>query len=418
MYALIDCNNFFASCERLFRPDLHNKPVVVLSNNDGCVIARSNEAKALGIKMGAPYFQIKSLCNKENVAVFSSNYTLYGDISNRVMAVIGSLWEELEIYSIDEAFIDLRKMPESLMFSFCQAMQKQILKEVGMPTTIGIGKTKTLAKLANHVAKKQLAIPVFSMQGQEHWFDRIEIGDVWGIGRRYAARLLAQNVKTVRELSLQNPHQIRKIYNVMLMRTVMELQGIDCLGLEDEMPKKSIISAKSFGEMQTNLTAIEQALSSYVHRVVEKMRKQHSKAMSIQVFLMSNRFRKDLAQYSNSIEYQFIHPTDDICIITKVAKSALKKIYKPDIFYKKVGFGILEMMDKTQTQQDLFNPVDESKIEKSDKVMAAMDAINKKYGKKCVHLAATGFKVPWKMKADLCSPAYTTRWEDLPIVRA
>ncbi len=418
MYALIDCNNFFASCERLFRPDLYNKPIVVLSNNDGCAIARSNEAKALGIKMGEPYFKLKDLCQKEGVSVFSSNYTLYGDLSNRVMSVIADSWQELEVYSIDEAFIDIKKIPETLQYNFCYDLQKRILKEVGIPTTIGIGKTKTLAKLANHIAKKELKIPVFSINSQEHWFDIVAISEIWGVGRQYAVRLNAQNLKTVRDLANQNPHLIRKNYNVVLMRIVLELQGIDCLGLEDDMPKKSMVSAKSFGEMQTDLAVIEQALSSYVHRVVEKMRKQYSKAIRIQVFLMSNRFRKDLAQYNNSMEYQFIHPTDDLSIITKAAKGGLRQIYRPEICYKKVGFGILEMMDKNQTQQDLFNPVDESAIERSDKVMTVMETINKKYGAKCVHLAAAGFKVPWKMRAERCSPSYTTKWKDLPIVRA
>ncbi len=360
MYALIDCNNFFASCERLFRPDLYDKPIVVLSNNDGCAIARSNEAKALGIKMGEPYFKLKDLCQKERVSVFSSNYTLYGDLSNRVMSVIADSWQELEVYSIDEAFIDIKKIPETLRHNFCCDLQKRILKEVGIPTTIGIGKTKTLAKLANHIAKKELKIPVFSINNQEHWFDIVAISEIWGVGRQYGVRLNAQNLKTVRDLANQNPHLIRKNYNVVLMRIVLELQGIDCLGLEDDVPKKSMISAKSFGEMQTDLGVIEQALSSYVHRVVEKMRKQYSKAIRIQVFLMSNRFRKDLAQYKNSMEYQFIHPTDDLRTITKAAKSALRKIYRPEICYKKVGFGILEMMDKNQRQQDLFNPLDES----------------------------------------------------------
>lgn len=369
MYALIDCNNFYASCERLFRQDLRDKPVVVLSNNDGCAIARSNEAKALGIKMGDPYFQIKTLCNKNCVQVFSSNYTLYGDLSHRVMAVIEDAWQALEVYSIDEAFINIHNIPESIQVDFCLDLQKRILKEVGIPTSIGIGKTKTLAKLANHIAKKHLKTPVFSINNQENWFDLIEIDELWGVGRRYAIRLHAQGVTTVKDLSLQDPHAICKQYNVVLMRTVLELQGSDCLGLEDYAPKKSIMSAKSFGEMQTDLTVLEQALSSYAARVVEKMRQQSSKACRIQVFLMSNRFRKDLAQYANSIEYQFVHPTDDIRIITKVAKRALRKIYLPGINYKKVGFGVLEMMDKNQIQQDIFNPVDEKQLESSSKVL-------------------------------------------------
>lgn len=209
MYALIDCNNFYASCERLFRPDLQDKPIVVLSNNDGCAIARSNEAKALGIPMGAPYFQIKSLCAKHEVVMFSSNYTLYGDISHRVMSVIEDAWQALEIYSIDEAFMDISSIPQSVQFDFCTDLQKRILKEVGIPTSIGIGKTKTLAKLANHIAKKRLKVPVFAMNDR-HWFNLIGVDEVWGVGRRYVARLNAHGIKTVEDLSLQNPHFIKK----------------------------------------------------------------------------------------------------------------------------------------------------------------------------------------------------------------
>jgi len=418
MYALIDCNNFYASCERLFRPDLRNKAVVVLSNNDGCAIARSNEAKALGIKMGDPYFQIKEFCKENNIHIFSSNYTLYGDLSSRVMGVIEQSCPDIEVYSIDEAFIDMKTVAKELREPFCQDLQKRILKEVGIPTSIGIGSTKTLAKLANHIAKKKLKTPVFSIDKDSFWLEKIDIRDVWGIGAKLNERLNAQGIYNARELAKQNPHLIKSRYNVILMRTVMELQGASCLGLDDPEPKQSIFCAKSFGDMQSELSVIEEALSSYVAKVCEKMRKQNCKAMRIQVFLMSNRFRRDLRQYSNRMDYQFIHPTNDVRVITGIAKSCLNKIFRKGIYYKKVGFGVLEMMDAHQSQGDLFSPMDTSKTERSSKLMKTLDSINKRFGDNTLHVAACGFDRKWALKSDLCSPAYTTRWSDIPIVKA
>jgi len=420
MYALIDCNNFYASCERLFRPDLINKPVVVLSNNDGCAIARSNEAKALGIKMGDPYFQIKSLCKRNGVHIFSSNYTLYGDISHRVMSIIEESWNEdaLEIYSIDEAFLDLKTLPEEQINTFCTNLRAKILKDVGIPTSVGIGKTKTLAKLANHIAKKCLKIPVFDITGHEYWLKHIEVNDIWGVGRQLSKRLNRQGVKTAYDLAQLNTHIVRKQYNVLLMRSVMELNGCDCIGLDDYAPKQSIMSAKSFGSMQTELWALEQALSSYVARVCEKMRQQNSKASCIQVFVLSNRFRQDLPQYSNAVNYKLVHPTDDVRALTSIAKRCLKKIFREGIHYKKVGFGVLEMVDKAHQQLDLLHTVNEDLLQKSNKIMSMIDGINKRFGKRSVHLLAEGFNRHWKLRAELQSPAYTTEWLELPMVYA
>ena len=233
MFALIDCNNFYVSCERLFRPDLRGKPVLVLSNNDGCVIARSNEAKELGIKMGQPYFQIKALSKKHQIQVFSSNYTLYGDLSNRVMSIIEAAWPEVEIYSIDEAFLDLSTMPAFDHHAFCSQLQKTILKSTGIPTSIGIGSTKTLAKIANHICKMELKVPVFNVTSQSHWLAKIDVGDVWGIGHRWQKKLKEKGIHSAWHLAALNAQVIKTHYNVVLMRTVMELQGISCIGLEE-----------------------------------------------------------------------------------------------------------------------------------------------------------------------------------------
>lgn len=416
MFALIDCNNFYASCERLFRPDLRDKPIVVLSNNDGCVIARSNEAKELGIAMGEPFFKIKAISKQLDVHVFSSNYTLYGDLSHRVMSIIEASWPEVEIYSIDEAFLDLSTMPQSLHESFCIALQKDLLKSTGIPTSIGIGPTKTLAKIANHLCKRKLKIPVFNVSEQRHWLEKIEVGDVWGVGRQWQKKLMDKGIYTAWDLSQLNAHVIKKQYNVVLMRTVMELQGIPCGGLEDTSPKQSIMSSKSFGEMQSQFSSLAQAISSHSARACEKARKQNLIAQRIHVFVRSNPFRQDLEQYSRHIECRLVNPTDDTRIITKVAKLCLKKLFKPGIQYKKVGVMLEGLINKSSIQLDLFHQPSDDALRKKDLLMSLSDSINTRFGSQTIKLAAEGYCKPWAMRADMRSPCYTTRWSELPIV--
>nr|WP_234802499.1 Y-family DNA polymerase [Legionella maceachernii] len=417
MFALIDCNNFYASCERLFRPDLRNKPIVVLSNNDGCVIARSNEAKVLGIKMGCPFFEVKALCDEHNVSIFSSNYTLYGDISHRVMSVIQDHCTDVEIYSIDEAFLDLSSLPKEQHDDFCSALQKRILKEIGIPTSIGIGSTKTLAKIANHVAKKELMIPVFNITHQPQWLERIEVGDVWGVGRQWASKLLRQGVYTAFDLAHLNPHLLRKQYNVVMMRIAMELRGISCAGLEEREPQQSIMSSKSFGVMQVDYEFIAQAISSHCARACEKLRRQRLVAQYVDVFVQTNRFREDLPQHCKSIQFKLINPTDDLILITKVAKRCLKQLFREGCRYKKVGVCLEGLIPKNPRQMDLFNQPADSDLMKKDKLMQVLDSINERYGHETIRLAAEGFSKPWAMRAELKSPAYTTRWADLPVVK-
>lgn len=417
MYALIDCNNFYASCERLFRPDLRDKPIIVLSNNDGCVIARSNEAKALGIKMGVPYFEVKGICKQHKVHIFSSNYTLYGDLSHRVMSVIEEEWNEVEIYSIDEAFLDLRTMPESLHDSFCANLQKKILKATGIPTSIGIGQTKTLAKIANHICKKELKIPVYNVTNQREWLKKISVGDVWGVGRQWHKKLVQQGICTAHDLAAMNSHLIKKQFNVILMRTAMELQGIPCGGLEETTPKKSIMSSKSFGEMQTDFNSLAQAISSHCARAYEKLRSQNLVAQYLYVFVRSNAFRQDLPQYNNSIQFKLVNATDDLRLITRIAKICLKKIFKPGYHYKKVGVCLEQLISKDLKQLDLFHqPTDESLLKK-DQLMKLFDTINFKFGRHTIKLAAEGTSKPWAMRSQMRSPCYTTQWTDLPKIR-
>lgn len=416
MYALIDCNNFYASCERLFRPDLKNRPIIVLSNNDGCAIARSNEAKALGIKMGDPYFKIKALCNEKNVAVFSSNYTFYGDMSARVMSVIEANWPEVEIYSIDEAFLNLRSLNPAQCTMFCERLQKIILKHTGIPTSIGIGQTKTLAKIANHIAKKVLRIPVVDVTPFPHWLDKVAIEDVWGVGRRWAVKLVSMNIKTAGDLARADLSFVRKCFNVVLQRTAYELRGQSCLEMDEIAPKQSIISSKSFGTMQTERTALEEAISAHVARAWEKMRKQQSVVSYLSVFVLSNRFRKDLAQYSQSTGFKLITPTDDVRYLTHAAKCCLRKIFKENIQYKKVGVVFDGLIPKDSRQTDFFCHTDDEAWAHREMLMSTIEAINHRFGRSTLRLAAEGYTKPWAMKRDMKSPCYTTRWSDLPIV--
>lgn len=416
MFALIDCNNFYASCERLFRPDLRTQPIIVLSNNDGCVIARSNEAKSLGVAMGEPYFKVKSICRQHHIHVFSSNYTFYGDMSHRVMSTIEESWTDVEIYSIDEAFLDLSSMPAEKHDSFCLALQKRIFKNTGIPTSIGIGKTKTLAKLANHIAKKILKIPVFNITDKQVWLAQVEVGEVWGVGKQWKKKLINRNIYTAADLVASNPKLIRTVFNVMLMRTVMELKGISCSQLEIQEKQKSIMSSRSFGSLQTEYSLLAEAISSHCARVYEKMRKQNLLAQHISIFIKSNRFREDLPQYSKSIDFRLIDATDDLIYLTKAAKFCLKKIYKKGIQYQKVGVLIGDLIDKKYKQIDMFSQINKETQEKTEQLLSTFDSVNRRFGRHTLYLAAEGCTKPWSMKRQMKSPNYTTRWNELPVV--
>ncbi|KTD72806.1 Y-family DNA polymerase [Legionella tucsonensis] len=417
MFALIDCNNFYASCERFFRPDLRTTPIVVLSNNDGCCIARSNEAKALGIAMGEPYFKIKGLYIQHGVKAFSSNYTLYGNISHRVTCTIEESWPHVEIYSIDEAFLDLSSMPAELHDSFCAMLQKKILKHTGIPTSIGIGPTKTLAKLANHCCKKVFKIPVFNITAQrENLLKQIAVGDIWGVGRQWEKKLLARRIYTAYDLAIHNPHQVKKSFNVVLMRTAMELQGIACGGLEEVEPKQSIMSSKSFGQMQTEFSSVAQSVSGHCARAVEKMRAQGLVVQRLYVFVHTNRFRQDLAQHFQAMEFRLVNATDDLLLITHIAKRCLRRIFKQGYFYKKVGVCLEDLIPKDPRQLDTFHQPTDEELEHTECLVSVLDKVNQKYGRSTLRLAAEGYSKPWGMRAELKSLVYTTRRSDVPKV--
>ncbi|WP_367607292.1 Y-family DNA polymerase [Legionella sp. W05-934-2] len=419
MFAMVDCNNFYASCERLFQPCLRDKPIVVLSNNDGCVIARSNEAKALGIAMGVPFHQVRGLCQRHKVAVFSSNYTLYGDMSQRVMTVIEQHWSAVEIYSIDEAFLNLTGLSLLQADAFCQQLQATIFKQTGIPVSIGIGRSKTLAKLANHIAKKKLRVSVFNIDGQMHWLEQIAIQDIWGVGQRWAAKLIALGITTAADLAKLDTEFVRRRFNVVMLRTVLELNGRACIELEDSEPKKSILSSKSFGKLQTTKEALSEALASHCARAWDKLRQQQHQVVYLSVFLRTNPFRRDLPQYSRSSGVRLIHPTDDLCHITTIAKHCLAHIFLPGYQYHKTGVLLVELVDKRFQQNDLFNPICPETQQKRDKLMQVTGKIKQRYGRHSLYLAAQGSRQPaWQMRANLCSPKYTTSWADLPLVKA
>jgi len=414
MYALIDCNSFYASCERVFRPDLRHTPIIVLSNNDGCVIARTTEAKALGIKMGVPYFEVKALCKKCHVQVFSSNYTLYGDLSARVMSIIQDVWPETEVYSIDEAFLHLRTLPLGAVDVFCDELQRKVLKDTGIPTSIGIGPTKTLAKIASHVAKTKLNTAVFNVISQLHWLSLISVGDVWGVGRQWTKKLNALGVYTAQDLASLDISLVKRRFGVGLQRTVMELNGRACLTLDLGEVKKTIMSSCSFGSLQTDEQYLSEGVSHHCATAWAKLRKQNLVAQHLSVFVRSNPFRQDLEQYSSSFALRLTNPTDDLRYLTRCAKFCLRKIVKPGIHYQKCGVMLGDLMSKERRQMDLFHQPSYDEIAHTTAVMNTLDLINNKYGARTIRLAAEGFSKSWSMKNQLKTPSYTTQWSDLP----
>jgi len=432
MYALIDCNSFYASCEKLFRPDLKDKPVVVLSNNDGCVVARSPEAKLLGIKMGVPYFQVKDFCIKNNVTVFSSNYTLYADISQRVMTTLETLCPTVEVYSIDEAFLYLADYPVAMqdLNAYGNKLKMIIEMHTGIAVGVGIGSTKTMAKLANHAAKKYPATKGVCVLKSLTWIRRLmqitDVGELWGVGRRYKVRLNEMGIHTVYQLAVCDPAKIRQHFGVVLERTCLELNGQSCIGIESVEPKKQIISSRSFSKRITCLDELSESISSHVAEAASKLRKQNSVCSYISVFAKNSPFSQNEPYTSISDEYQFITPTADTRVMVTAARQVLKIIYKEEVRYAKAGVMLLGICQHDEVQLDLFgqaNATSES-VEKSAEVTAIMDELNKKYGQNsnqqaAVFIASEGIKAnqSWQMSRDMLSPCYTTNINQLPKVQ-
>lgn len=423
IFALADCNNFYASCERVFNPKLVGRPVVVLSNNDGCVIARSSEAKALGIPMAAPYFKVKKQLAEAGVAVFSSNYTLYGDLSRRVMQTLAQFSPEIEIYSIDECFLGLTGFADRNLSDYAQTIRQTVQQWTGIPISIGIAHSKTLSKLANHFAKKNpvLTKGVCDLRAPER-LERVlavtEVGDVWGIGRRLSRQLQDQGIETARDLRDARPELIRQRYSITVERIVRELRGESCIAVEElAPPRQQIIASRSFGQRQTAFTPIHQAVSSHISRAAETLRRQGSVASALTVYLQTSPFDPaDRAHSHNSFTINLHQATDDTACLLRCSHTALKKIYRPGLRYQKCGVILFDLGTPQGSQGSLFSeqtPVDRTR--RSD-LMTAIDQINLKMGRRQVRFAAEGFQNSWKMQQDRRSPAYTTRWDQLPCV--
>jgi len=419
MFALVDCNNFYVSCERVFDPSLQDVPVVVLSNNDGCVIARSNEAKALGIRMGAPAFEHREIFEKHGVQVFSSNYSLYGDMSSRVMSSLNRIVPDMEVYSIDEAFLILDSLPQSPE-SFARDLREKILKWVGMPVSIGIGPTKTLAKIANRFAKKHPehsgVLDLGSPGMRSTCLELTDVEDVWGIGRRYALLLKSYNVRNALQFSRQSRDWVQSRMTVEGVHILLELQGIPCHFLDrTPRPNKTIISSRSFGRCVETLQELQTALACYVTRAAQKLRHQGSVCSGVTVFVYTNRFRQDLPQHSPSGTANIMYPTDHTPTLIRHALNALEGIYRPGYSYKKAGVMLTRIEPRARKRPTFFQP-GAGREKKEKKLMSAMDHINARWGRNTLQPAETLYAPgDWGIKREKLSPRYTTSWDELPV---
>lgn len=422
--ALIDGNNFYVSCERVFQPELEGKPVVVLSNNDGCVVARSQEVRALGVPMGAPWFKLRDLAKQHGIIARSSNYTLYADMSQRMHSVIGQFAPEQEIYSIDETFLDLTGFRQDLVEYGLQIRQR-VRQWTGIPVCVGIGSSKTLAKLANHSAKKALlsemangVVDFNQLSGQElsQLFGTIDVGEVWGVGRRNKERLYGIGINTVKDLRDSSISRIKNEFNVVLARTVAELNGESCLALEEVAPpKQQIVSSRSFGQPVYLLDDLNEAVVSYASRASEKLRKQNHVAGAIQVFVQTNPFKPDEPQYNNAVTVKLVKPTDNVFRLSEAALYGLKRIYKQGYAYKKAGVMLMGLYPANQVPVDLFTGLYEPETKRDKNLMATLDEINAKMGRGTVRSAGEGIQKAWAMRSDNRSKAFTTDWEQLAV---
>jgi DNA polymerase V len=419
MFGLIDCNNFYASCERAFNPSLNGKPIVVLSNNDGCVIARSSEAKVLGIPMGEPAYKLKELIETNQVHVFSSNYVLYGDMSHRVMTTIGQFAPELEIYSIDEAFLLLDGFENIDLKEFGEKVVRTTIRNTGIPVSMGIASTKTLAKVANKFAKKYKAYNgvcvIDTDEKREKALKLTKIGDVWGIGRQFSKKLEYYSVNTAWDFTQRTKSWVRHTLGVVGERTWLELRGTPCIEMDRATSKKSICTSRSFGEKLTELAPVSEAVANFAAACAEKLRNQHSYANVLMVFIQTNPFATNQPQYSNQAVIQLPVSTNDTTELINFALQGLKSIFREGYRYKKAGIIVSEIVPERPMQADLF---DTRKREKYNKVMSVMDSLNTSYGKQKVKIAAQGFDRKWKLKNEKLSPCYTTSLSDIIVVKA
>lgn len=419
VFALIDCNSFYASCERVFRPDLAKTPIVVLSNNDGCVIARSYDAKPF-VKMGQPYFQIKGHLRRHGIVAFSSNYALYGDMSERVMTIIESLVPALEVYSIDEAFADLTGVPGDLS-AFGRHIRSTLLKRTGIPVGVGIARTKTLAKLANHTAKRLLditggVVDLCDPFKRDWTLRNTDVGEVWGIGRRMKAHLETMGIKTAMDLAKADPWILRQKFSVVIEKTARELAGTSCLELgEAAPPKQEICCSRMFGTRLTEIEPIKEAVATYTQRAAEKLRAQNSLCKKIRVSIRTGMFNPEEAKYANGALVELPYPTNDIRLMTKAATEAVNRLFRPGFKYSKAEVLLMDLRQPGEFTDDLFA---QSQPVMADKVMSVLDEINGRWGKGVLRVASVPVAPSWAMRRELMSQSYTTKVNELWTVRA
>lgn len=422
---LIDINNFYVSCERIFRPDLQNTPVVVLSNNDGCVVSRSNEVKKLGVSMASPYFKIKNELEKAGAVAFSSNYTLYGDISGRVMNILAE-YGPIEIYSIDEAFLDVSHVLPDQLIKFGKEIKDRLRRDLSLPICVGFAETKTLAKAANEIAKEDSkkgglvyngVISLVENPQIDNLLEGLNVANVWGIGRQNVVKVRQKGIYSAKDLKYSSQDWIKANLAITGLKIVQELNGQNATEITSTSdPRKGIVSSRSFGKPVTTLQGLQEAVSTYITRASEKLRKQKSVASYISVFVMTNRFDRS-NYYSNSQGTTLSIPTNYTPGLVKQAFKLLEKIYKPGMQYKKAGVAFWGLLDEDKTFQidDLFS--DNEALEKSDlkqkSISQAIDKLNKRYGSGSIVLASNGLKQAWKVKSDQRSPNYTTEWDEI-----
>ena len=415
--ALVDCNSFYVSCERLFNPKIRRKPVVVLSNNDGCVISRSNEAKALGIKMGEPYFKTKDIIIKNKVEVFSSNYSLYGDLSRRVMRTLKRFNSEIEVYSIDEAFLDLSNFPDNEVEKIGKEIRETVLQWTGIPTSVGIAKTKTLSKIANHIAKKKISgvVSLIGVENIDPILEKIDINDVWGVGKQLTKFYQKNGIYNAKQLKNKSNTWIKKSSNVLGSRTAMELRGIPCINLETTTTKrKSCVVSRSFGKRVEKFQELKEAVANYCLNASEKVRSESLVAKAITIFVRTSPFQRNYGYYSNAETVDFPIATNNSIEIVKTAVNILEKIFKNGYQYQKAGVMLTGLCDDDR-KKNLFSS---EKDEKINSLMRSIDNTNYRYGRSTLSLASAGVQKKWNMKREYSSKIDTADFYSLPKIKA
>jgi DNA polymerase V len=416
MFALVDCNAFFVSCERVFQPHLERKPVIVLSSNDGCAISRSNEAKALGIPMGAPLFKIKDIVEKNKVHTFSPNFSLYADMSSRVMKTLKIFSQTLEVYSIDEAFLDLSSIPPHELIAYGCHIKQVIKKWTGIPVSVGIGPTKTLAKVANHLAKKHPTgcYTLVTPEKAASVLKNFPLQEVWGIGAQWSKKLASFGMSSALDLAQKDIRWIGKAFNVVLSRTALELRGVSCLTMEElSPPKKSMISSRSFGTPVSVFEDLREALSFHASSLAQKLRQQGSKTSLISVSIRTNPFDRKGNVYSNTELVPLPFPVSDTSILIKAAASALEILFREGLSYKKIGITVLNLSPENQHQPFLFKEMNPENSPKRESLLKTVDQLNFKHGKGSLVFASEGFSKAWKSKSSWKSPSFTQNWNQL-----